>query len=296
MTLPTIRPTLDEPPAVNPLSAALALGPQTDLETVLAAWHTATLRLEHTHEALRREVSRLTDELEAKNRELARKNRLADLGRMASHVAHEVRNSLVPISLYLSLLKRRLSDDAGSLEIVDKVTGGVAALEGTVTDLLQFTSGREPRRAWFRPFSVVRDILVSLEPQLEAQDIVTTTDVPMHATLFADADMFRRMVLNLVLNALDVMPDGGELFVTGVDTPRGFELEIADSGPGIPDDAAPHLFEPFFTTKSGGTGLGLAIVQRIADAHGGTISARNCPEGGAAFTVRFLRPAQEAAA
>ncbi len=297
MVLPTKRPTLDSPSAAaNPLGAALALGPQTDLETVLAAWHTATLRLEQTHESLRREVARLTNELEAKNRELARKNRLADLGRMASHVAHEVRNSLVPISLYLSLLRRRYSGDGGSLGIVEKVTGGVAALEGTVTDLLQFTSDREPRRGSFRPASTVREILASLEPQLEAQDIVTTIDIPIHATLWADADMFRRLVLNLVLNALDVMPDGGELVVTGVDTACGFELEVADSGPGMSDDVVPHVFEPFFTTKSGGTGLGLAIVQRIADAHGGTVSARNCPEGGAAITVEFLRPAQEAAA
>ncbi len=325
MALPTKRPTLDKgatgstslrgatgsASAASPSSLTLrctnpapadhqpalpTLGPQTDLETVLAAWHTATLRLEQTHESLRREVVRLTNELEVKNRELARKNRLADIGRMASHVAHEVRNSLVPISLYLSLLRRRLSADVGSLDIVDKVTGGVSALEGTVTDLLQFTSDREPRRQTFRPASVVRDILQSLEPQLASQDIVTNIDIPLHATLWADTDMFRRMVLNLVLNALDVMPAGGELVVTGVDTPRGFELEVADSGPGLTEEVAPHLFEPFFTTKSGGTGLGLAIVQRIADAHGGAVSACNCPEGGAAFTVRFVRSAQEAAA
>ena len=74
--------------------------PQTgsnDLEAVLAAWNAATVRLEQTHEALRTEVGRLTDELEVKNRELARKNRLADLGQMASHIAHEVRNNLVPV-------------------------------------------------------------------------------------------------------------------------------------------------------------------------------------------------------
>jgi signal transduction histidine kinase len=301
MPLPTIRPTapptsVGEITPPNPLVGALQLGPQTDLETVLAAWHTATLRLEQTHESLRREVVRLTDELEAKNRELARKNRLADIGRMASHIAHEVRNSLVPISLYLSLLRRRLSSDVDSLEIVEKVTGGVSALEGTVTDLLQFTSDREPRRVLFRPATVVREILVSLEPQLEAQDILTNIDVPPHATIFADADMFRRMVLNLVLNALDVMPEGGELVVTGVETRGGFELEIADSGPGLSEDVAPHVFEPFFTTKNGGTGLGLAIVQRIADAHGGAVSARNCRVGGAAFTFQFLLPIGVAAA
>ena len=88
----------------------MSLDRRAELEQVLAAWHGATLRLEQTHEALRTEVCRLTDELEVKNRELARKNRLADLGQMASHVAHEVRNNLVPVSLYLSLLRRRLTE------------------------------------------------------------------------------------------------------------------------------------------------------------------------------------------
>ena len=108
---------LDEPltfPQISPQTV-------TDLETVLAAWQDATTRLEQTHVALREEVRRLTDELEAKNRELARKNRLADLGQMASHVAHEVRNNLVPVTLYLSLLRRRISGDRESLSILDKI-------------------------------------------------------------------------------------------------------------------------------------------------------------------------------
>src|SRR5271156_6739489 len=94
----------------------MSLDSSADLQTVLAAWHGATLRLEQTHAALRAEVGRLTDELEVKNLELARKNRLADLGQMASHIAHEVRNNLVPVSLYTSLLRRRLSKDEGSLD------------------------------------------------------------------------------------------------------------------------------------------------------------------------------------
>lgn len=279
-------------PAVD----ATSLGPRADLQTVLAAWHSATVRLEQTHASLRREVARLTDELEAKNRELARKNRLADLGRMASHVAHEVRNSLVPISLYLSLLRRRVSEDSGSLDVVEKVSSGVGALESTVSDLLQFTSDREPRRLPLRPATIVREVLASLDPQLEAQDILPHIDIPKHTTLNADPDMFRRLVLNLVLNALDVMPEGGDLVITGVETRRGFELEVADSGPGLAAEVAPHVFEPFYTTKSDGTGLGLAIVQRIMDAHGGSATVSNCPEGGAAFTVVFTRTAMEAAA
>ena len=135
----------------------LALDNSADLETVLAAWHDATVRLQQTHNALRAEVRRLTDELEVKNRELARKNRLADLGQMASHIAHEVRNNLVPVTLYLSLLRRRISDDAGSLEVLDKIESGFAALDVTVNDLLHFTSDRDPQLQSFPIVKLIED-------------------------------------------------------------------------------------------------------------------------------------------
>ena len=98
---------------------------------------------------LREEVQELTDELEVKNRELARKNRLADLGQMASHVAHEVRNNLVPVTLYLSLLRRRIAGDAGSLDVLDKIAAGFTALDVMVNDLLHFTSDRDPHLQTF---------------------------------------------------------------------------------------------------------------------------------------------------
>jgi signal transduction histidine kinase len=269
----------------------------TDLEAVLAAWHAATLRLEQTHRALREEVRRLTDELEVKNRELARKNRLADLGQVASHVAHEVRNNLVPVTLYLSLLQRRISDDPGSLDVLDKIAAGFTALDATVNDLLHFTSDRDPQLQTFSLRKLIEDVYASLAPQLSAQAIETITDVPQELLITADRDMLRRAVLNLALNALDAMPDGGTLVVTSASTAQGIELEIADSGPGLSDEVRSRAFEPFFTTKRGGTGLGLAIVYRIAEVHGGEVTAVNCPEGGAAFTLRIPKPAAlEAAA
>jgi two-component system, sensor histidine kinase FlrB len=258
-----------------------------DLHTVLSAWHSATLRLEQTHEALRQEVRRLTDELEAKNRELARKNRLADLGQMASHVAHEVRNSLVPVTLYLSLLRRRLSEDRMNRELLDKLAAGFTSLDATVNDLLQFTAQRDPQRRLIMVRQLVDEVIESLAPQFEAQRIRVELDVPRDQQIWADRDMLRRCVLNLALNAVDAMPRGGELVVTSVANSDGFELEIADSGPGLPEDVRRRMFEPFFSTKSSGTGLGLAIVYRIVDVHGGQVLACNCPEGGAAFTLRF---------
>jgi signal transduction histidine kinase len=267
-----------------------------DLQTVLAAWHGATLRLEQTHSALRAEVRRLTDELEIKNIELARKNRLADLGQMASHIAHEVRNNLVPVSLYTSLLRRRLSTDPGSADILDKVESGLTALDVTVNDLLHFTSDREPQLGWVDLGRLVDEVLGSLAPQLAAQQIRPEIDAPKGVGVSADHGMLRRAVLNLVLNALDAMPDGGDLVVTVWHNAGSVELEIADSGHGLSDEARARAFEPFYTTKSHGTGLGLAIVYRIVEAHGGQILAHNCPEGGAAFTLRLPRRAMERAA
>ncbi len=285
--------TLSQP---EPHTATLASTGDTDLQAVLEAWHTATDRLQQTHEILQREVRRLSDELETKNRELARKNRLADLGQMASHVAHEVRNSLVPLTLYLSLLRRQLDRSDSTSETLDKIESGFTALEAIVSDLLQFTSHRAPSKQVFQLNSMVEEVCAALAPQFVAQGISADLDIPKQVAVAADHDMLRRATLNLILNALDAMPRGGELAVTGTYSPVGIELEIADTGPGIVEEAEPHLFEPFFTTKSGGTGLGLAIVERIATAHGGDVMASNCPQGGAAFTIRIPAAHKEATA
>jgi signal transduction histidine kinase len=268
-----------------------------NLESILTAWQAATQRLERTHAALRDEVVRLTEELAVKNRELARKNRLADLGQIASHVAHEVRNNLVPVSLYAGLLRRRLANDPGSLDVLARVEGGLTALDAMVNDMLHFTADREPNVSTVRLRELVEGVLDDLRPQLDAQDIQTTVDVPAATIVTADRESLRRAVLNLVLNAVDAQPEGGEIVVTGVAGGDSVELEIADAGPGLSGEACRRAFEPFFTTKSNGIGLGLAIVFRLIEAHGGAVSAQNCPDGGAAFTIRLphRRPMEAAA-
>jgi signal transduction histidine kinase len=265
-------------------AAALA---NLDLQAILQVWNEATDRLQRTHEALRGEVQRLNDELEAKNRELARKNRLADLGQMASHIAHEVRNCLVPMKLYLSLLRRRIAGEIGSLQVLDHISAGFAALEATVGDLLNFSADREPQCGAVEIPDLLHEVFQSLAPQLEAQRIVVHVDATPGTMALADRDMLRRAIVNLVLNALDAMPRGGELVVTACRCHDAVEIEVADSGPGIDPSAMHRLFEPFFTTKSAGTGLGLAIVERIVEAHRGEVIVANCPEGGAAFTIRI---------
>jgi len=268
----------------------------TDLETVLAAWHAATVRLEQTHQTLREEVRRLTEELERKNRELARKNRLADLGQVASHVAHEVRNTLVPVTLYLSLLRRRLEEDRQGLEMVDKIAAGLTALDATVNDLLHFTSDRDPQWQTFCLWRLIEEVCTSLAPQLEAQRIELCCRVPRDRFITADPHMIRRALLNLALNALDAMPEGGRLTISACFDAKGVCIEVGDSGPGLSSEAAKRVFEPFYTTKQGGTGLGLTIVARIAEVHGGRVTVDRSPQGGALFCLHLPVPkAQEAA-
>lgn len=282
----------------EPDTAATAADPShgPDLGELLEAWRCATDRLERTHALLQGEVARLTHELEIKNQELARKNRLADLGQMASHVAHEVRNNLVPVTLYLSLLRRRMVDDSVGLETLSKVEAGFTALDATVNDLLSFTAHRQPRWDRFLIGELVEEVCESMAPQLAAQGVEVDIDVPPNTLIAADREMIRRAVLNLVLNALDAMPTGGDLVITSYDGAGGFELEVADSGPGLSDEQKKRLFEPFYTTKQQGTGLGLSVVYHVAEAHGGMVTADNCPEGGAAFTIKIPRPAMGAAA
>lgn len=262
----------------------LQLSAETDLGTILEAWHAATVRLEQTHEALQAEVRRLTAELERKNRELARKDRLADLGRMAAHIAHELRNSLVPVALYLSILDRRI-DDSDSRDVLRKVIEAVRAAETTVSDLLQFAADREPQESLFALLGLVEEILAGLHPQIEAQKIRTCVKILQSLFLWADRELIRRVLMNLILNALDAMPQGGCLNIDAETENGDLLLAVADSGPGLDEERRQKIFEPFYTTKPNGTGLGLAVVERLIELHGGTVEASNLQGGGAKFLI-----------
>jgi signal transduction histidine kinase len=165
-----------------------------------------------------------------------------------------------------------------------------------VNDLLHFTSERDPQRCSFPLGKLVEELLGSLAPQLAAQSIRAEAEVPDDQLVTADRDMLRRALLNLLLNAVDAMPDGGTVSIRARQSPAGAVIEVADSGLGLSQTARRRAFEPFYTTKPGGTGLGLAIVYRIAEAHGGEVRAANRPDSGAVFTLRIPSPAQEAAA
>lgn len=269
---------------------------QGDLRVVLHAWNEATSRLQKTHETLQEEVRRLRAELASKDEELQRRNRLADLGRMASYMAHEVRNNLVPVKLYCSLLRRSVVDDKHCDGVMNKLDASLGELETGVHDLLDFASHREPSPTYTPLAGLVREVCESFAPQFAAQQVELEVDVAAGLRPLLDQHLMRRALVNLVRNALEAQPDGGRVVVTAVVGPFGLEIEVADDGPGLSDSMRHRLFQPFATTKPSGAGLGLAVVDRVAEAHGGQVTATNCPDGGAAFTLRIPRQVLEAAA
>jgi len=298
MTPPTIAiapetVATDHSPGDPNTAAVLNVDGSINVPELIALWDAATSRLQETHESLSREVAKLTDELEIKNRELARKNRLADLGLVASHIAHEVRNSLMPLTLYTGMLRRQMETIGEDTRVVTKIESGLTILNSTVNDLLHFTADRRPQISSVSLRPLIEEICQQLQPQMTAQRVRLVCDVAAGIVVPADKEMLRRACLNLTLNALDVMPEGGCLTITGTVVGSRVEIEFADTGCGISDFDAAKLFDPFFTTKNTGTGLGLAIVQRVVESHEGHVTARNCPDYGAAFTLVLPHDAQQ---
>jgi signal transduction histidine kinase len=132
---------------------------------------------------------------------------------------------------------------------------------------------------------LVVDICQSLSHQITSRTVDVIIDIPSKQMITADGDMLRQAVANLVIHAIDTMPDGGSLVVTSASTSNGVELEIADSGPGLPEEMQHQSSGELYRTSAETLDFGLAVVCRIAELHGGKVSAVNCPEGGAAFTL-----------
>ena len=276
-----------EPPLVpNP-----AAGPE--IAALVRQFNETTSKLDASHEALRARVAELTVELAEKNRELERKNRLAVIGEMSACLAHEIRNPLGAIELYAGLLGRQLAGP--QKELADKVLLAVRSLNDLVGGILTFTAQLHPeRRRTSLPGLLEEAIALAARPIEERQVNVVREFAPDAEEAEIDAEMLRRVFVNLVQNGAQAMEAGGTLVVRTRREGGSVVVEVADPGHGIPAEILRRLFSPFFTTRSKGTGLGLAIALRIVEAHGGTIAARNNEAGpGATFTVVIPAEAAE---
>ena len=235
-------------------------------------------------------------------RRLYRAERLAVAGELAAGAAHEIRNPLTAIRSTIQYLHETLpadhpgrDDASGLLEEVDRIN---EIVEG----LLSFA---RPREAVFVPLDaaeVLRQSLGLVAGRARKQGLEVATEIAGAVPLVGDESLLKQLFLNLLLNAIQAMPDGGTLTVRASALPwargrargaapetGGALIEIADTGPGIPEDVLDKVFDPFFTTKASGTGLGLSICYGIAERHRGEIELLS-PAGSAGAPEVDPRP------
>ncbi|RMF91994.1 MAG: PAS domain-containing protein, partial [Candidatus Schekmanbacteria bacterium] len=232
------------------------------------------------------ENKRISDELELSKR-------LSALGQMIAGVAHEIKNPLQNISMGISLIKYDIDKDSESAKTLEGVIEGVKKLNNIVSDLLDFSRPLKIETIDYDINEVLEGVIDEFSAEFSAKRVILHKNFlnKGNSNVKIDAFKIKQVFYNLFQNALEAMPDGGQIWVVS-DSQIGngikrVIIKIKDSGVGIREDNINQVFDPFFTTKSKGVGLGMAIVKRIIELHGGTISVESEEGKGTEFTIVF---------
>jgi two-component system sensor histidine kinase PilS (NtrC family) len=220
-------------------------------------------------------------------------DRLAAVGRLSANIAHEIRNPLASISGAIEALSRELPPDARRGRLVEIALQESQRLDRLITDLLAYARPAPLSLMDLDAAPLLDEVLALLEHRPGATSVKLVREGDGALPLRADPQQLRQAVWNLCLNALQSMPDGGEIRVGGraIPGPGGrIELWVADTGHGIAEGDLPHIFEPFYSTKRDGTGLGLALVYRIVQDHGGHLDVKSEVDAGTTVTIVLPAP------
>ena len=255
------------------------------------------LQVLHQHmQGVLEEIESVVEQLQQREHEVLRAEQLAAVGQVAAGVAHELRNPLTSVKM---LVQTGLEGDKPTglppddLAIIERE---VRRMESCIQTFLDFARPPSSERRVSDLNTVIRRALTLLEGRIRRHKVGVVLDLPAEPVeLMIDAEQIHQVVVNLLINALDVLPHGGTIRIE-VSCPTAEQhsaiVRVQDTGPGLAPAVRDRLFEPFVTTKETGLGLGLSICRRLIEAHNGTIHAANGAEGGAAFS--FTLPADAA--
>ncbi len=247
-----------------------------------------TQNLADLNATLEQKVIDRTRQLEEAHNQLRHAEKLASLGRLAASIAHEINNPLTAILTYLGIMRMQAPPGGDIQEELVIIENQVHAIAKLVRELRDFS--KPPRKERFPVVlnSILEEVLALTARDLQAHRIVLDVDLdPNLMPVMASDQQMAQVILNLVMNARDAMPDGGKLTIQS----RSLDgdccwVQIADTGVGIDETVLPHIFEPFFTTKGErGTGLGLSISYRIVEEHGGKVAVYSEAGKGTTFVI-----------
>jgi len=245
---------------------------------------------------LARDFNRMTEQLVEQRDRMIQAERVAAWRELARRLAHELKNPLFPLQITIENLQRSRTAPPGEFDEVfrESTTTLLAELDNLKTIIGRFSDFAKmpaPHLESVDVNQVARDVVKLFEAQMQAPNrppVQTRLSLAEDAgAIPADPDQIRRALRNLVLNALDAMPQGGELTIRTARLDGKVSLEVSDTGQGLTPEECERLFTPYYTTKQHGTGLGLAIVQSVVSDHKGTITVRSEPGKGATFRIEL---------
>jgi two-component system sensor histidine kinase HydH len=234
---------------------------------------------------------------EARARAERMDEQVALVGTIASGIAHEIRNPLSTLRMNLQLLREDWADPITEREQkgkkrIDVLLRETGRLDTVVSDFVRFAAGHALQREPADLNILAGELLDFLGPQAERGHVRLVREFARGLPrVEVDVSLLRQSLLNLLVNALQAMPGGGEIVVRTFEDGPFVKVEVRDNGPGIAPENLERIFSLYFSTKPGGTGLGLAMVKKIVEEHGGAVEVRSEPGKGAAFTVCLKRSA-----
>jgi signal transduction histidine kinase len=239
-------------------------------------------KAEETAHALAEANARLQSSFE----QLRRADRLAAMGELSAGLAHEIRNPLGALEGAMQIIQRPNVPEVTKTEFGEMAQRELDRLKRIVNQFLDFARPPDPRPLATDPNVLLESVakLVAESAKMKGVQIrlAGAADMP---EIMVDAEQIRQVVLNLVLNAIQAMPSGGEILLRAARDGDSVSLDVVDQGVGISQEDLERIFDPFFTTRQEGTGLGLSIAARIISQHGGQIEPRRNPDQGMTFSV-----------
>ena len=247
---------------------------------------------------LERTTRRLTEvyqELQDNFERMKRSERLFALGQLSAGLAHEIRNPLASVAGAAGILQRNRNLGPKDIECLEIISKECQRLNRLVGNFLDFARPRTPHYQQIDIVPVLDSVLALANHASGSQRIELRKEVfPQLPTVETDPELLKQVLLNLIMNAIQAMPDGGEVVVSALPRHDRILIQVKDRGVGIKPEDRDRIFDPFFTTKDNGSGLGLSVAHQIVEQHGGMLTAEANPERGMTFSVslplRHARP------
>ncbi|MEZ0210172.1 MAG: ATP-binding protein [Methylophilus sp.] len=236
-------------------------------------------------QALHQTFNKMAADLAESEQQLTRAAKLAVVGEMAAAMSHEVRTPLGIMRSSADVLKREPELSEDGREVLGFIISETERLDKLVTTLIDSARPRLPSKTPLELQSHLQHVCDMLQKQAQAKHIQLSLNATEPVITHVDQDQMTQVMVNLMMNAIQILPEHGQVMVSLFHDQQYAYISVADNGPGVPQAQQTHLFEAFFTQRAGGVGLGLAVVKQIIEGHGGTITYSASPSQGAQFNI-----------